>query len=57
MDPQLVELKLTHAAQILWGTLYGSLSKDSIVLELAWKDTNIVLFISTVHNGKFYLIL
>ena len=56
MDPQLIELKLTHAAQILWGTLYGSLFKDSTVLELAWKDANIVLFMSTVHNGKFYLI-
>lgn len=55
MDPQLVELKLTHIAQIPWGNLYGSLSKNSTVLELAWKDSNIVLFMSTVHDGRSYV--
>ena len=48
----LAELKLTHAAQIPWGELYKELSKDGQVMEFAWKDTNIVLFISTVDDGK-----
>jgi len=48
----LVELKLTHAGQIPWGELYGELSKDGQVMEFAWKDANVVLFMSTVDDGK-----
>ena len=48
----LAELKLTHAAQIPWGELYGELSEDGQVMEFAWKDANVVLFMSTVDNGK-----
>jgi hypothetical protein len=43
---------LTYAAQILWGELYGELSKDGQVIEFAWKDANVVLFMSTVDDGK-----
>ena len=52
IDERLVNLKLTHAAQIEWGTLYGATSKDGQVMEFAWKDANVVLFMSTVDNGK-----
>lgn len=31
----LAELKLTHAAQILWGELYGELSSNGQVIEFA----------------------
>ena len=48
----LAELKLTHTAQIPWGELYGELSKDGQVMEFAWKDANVVLFMSTVNDGK-----
>jgi len=34
------------------GILYGELSKDGQVMEFAWKDANIVLFMSTVDDGK-----
>ena len=50
----LVELKLTHSAQIPWGKLYAEVSRNGQVIEFAWKDANIVLFISTVDDGKFY---
>ena len=52
MSQRLTELKLTHAAQIPWGELYGELSKDGQVMEFAWKDANVVLFMSTVDDGK-----
>ena len=54
IDERLADLKLTHAAQIEWGTLYGATSKDGQVMEFAWKDTNVVLFMSTVDDGKNY---
>ena len=53
INQTLVELKLTHAAQIPWGELYAEVSKDGQVIEFAWKDANIVLFMSTVDDGKF----
>ena len=51
---RLAELKLTHAAQIPWGELYGELSKDGQVIEFAWKDANVVLFMGIVDDGEFY---
>jgi hypothetical protein len=33
------------------GQLYGAISKDGDVLELAWKDAAVVLFMTTVHDG------
>ena len=53
MSPSLVDLKLIHEGQIPWGTLYVELSNNGQVLELAWKDSKIVLFISTVGKGMF----
>lgn len=52
IDQRLADLKLTHAAQIEWGTLYAVTSKDGQVMEFAWKDANVVLFISTVDDGQ-----
>jgi len=54
ISQRLAELKLTHTGQIPWGKLYRELSKDSQVMEFAWKDANIVLFMSTVDDGEFY---
>lgn len=47
----LAELKLEHNSQLEWGKLYGELSDDGHVLEFAWKDQNVVLFMTTVHTG------
>ena len=54
INQTLAELKLTHAAQIPWGELYGELSSNGQVMEFAWKDANVVLFMSTVDDGKYY---
>ena len=52
LDPQLSDLKLKHNVQLEWGKLYACLSEDQRVLQLAWKDQNVVLFMSTVSNGR-----
>ena len=52
INRKLAELKLTHAAQIQQGTLYRTTSEDHQVIEFTWKDANIVLFISTIDDGK-----
>ncbi len=49
LDPFLSALKLEHNMQIPWGELY--LASDGEVLQAAWKDQNIVLFMSTVSDG------
>ena len=52
INRSLADLKLVHLSQIEWGKLYGRLSEDCSVMEFAWKDADIVLFISTVNLGK-----
>ena len=52
-SPLLTDLKLVHTAQIPWGTLYAELSKGSTVMEFAWADAQVVLFMSTVHDGAY----
>ena len=52
LDPRLPELRNTWNAGIDWGQLYGYLSQDKRVLELAWKDQNVVLFMTNVSNGR-----
>ena len=52
LDRTLSDLKLKHHTQLKWGELYGKTSDDGEVLKLAWKDQNVVLFMSTVHDGK-----
>ena len=52
LDEKLSDLKNVYNKQLQWGELYGSLSEDKNVLEFAWKDQNVVLFMSTVHDGK-----
>ena len=46
-----MELKTEFNTQLPWGRLYGSLSENGDVLEFAWKDQNVILFMTTVHNG------
>ena len=52
LAPEISALKTLHANQLEWGTLYGHVSKGNDVLQLAWKDQNVVLFMTTVHDGK-----
>jgi hypothetical protein len=51
LDSSLLELKNDYGGQIPWGKLYGCLSADRKVLQFAWKDQNVVLFMSTVSKG------
>ena len=53
IDRSLSDLKLVYSSQIEWGKLYGRLSQDGTVMEFAWKDADVVLFISTVDSGEF----
>lgn len=46
----LSDLKLQHANQIPWGDLYATKSDNGRVLMVAWKDQNVVLFMTTVDK-------
>ena len=52
LDSRLLDLRNKWNAGIDWGKLYGYLSEDKRVLELAWKDQNVVLFMTTVSTGR-----
>ena len=52
LDRTLSDLKLKYSTQLAWGQLYGKVSKDGEVMELAWKDQNVVLFMTTIVTGK-----
>ena len=52
LDPRLAELKTKWNVALEWGKLYGSLSEDGKVLEFGWKDQNVVLFMTTIDNGR-----
>ena len=52
MNEKLTELKIKWSNHIAWGKLYGCLSPDEKVLQLAWKDAQIVLFMTTVVDAR-----
>ena len=52
MHDILTDLKLKYGVQLEWGSLFGCLSEDGKVLQFAWKDQQVVLFASTVSNGR-----
>jgi hypothetical protein len=52
MNEKLTELKIKWSNHIAWGKLYGCLSPDQKVLQLAWKDSQIVLFMTTVVDAR-----
>jgi hypothetical protein len=56
ISAHLIDLKLSHDSQIPWGTLYAELSESHIVMEFAWKDATVVLFLSTVHDGRCHVL-
>ena len=55
LNSSISELK-DFALKIPWGSLYGAVLNNGEVLKLAWKDADIVLFITTVYNGKDFII-
>ena len=52
LDQRLADLKTKWNAALKWGQLYASLSDDGKVMQFAWKDQNVVLFMSTISNGE-----
>jgi hypothetical protein len=50
MDPRLVALKKNYTNHLAYGDIFG-LVKDN-VLQFAWRDAQVVLFMTTVHDGK-----
>lgn len=52
LDQRLVDLKTKWTPILEWGILYRSLLDDGKVMEFIWKDQNIMLFMSTVLNGR-----
>ncbi len=52
MSRNLTELKIKWSNHIAWGKLYGCLSPDQKVLQLAWKDSQVVLFMTTVTDAR-----
>ncbi|EKG09378.1 hypothetical protein MPH_13594 [Macrophomina phaseolina MS6] len=52
MNEKLTELKIKWSNHIAWGKLYGCLSPDQKILQLAWKDSQIVLFMTTVVDAR-----
>ncbi len=52
MNEKLLELKIKWSNHIAWGELYGCLSSNQKVLQLAWKDTQIVLFMMTLVDAQ-----
>ena len=52
MNQKLIELKTKWSNHIAWGKLYGCLSSDQKVLQLAWKDSQVVLFMTTIVEAR-----
>ncbi len=52
MNNKLLKLKIKWSNHITWGELYGCLSPNQKVLQLAWKDAQIILFMTTLINAQ-----
>ncbi len=52
MNNKLLELKIKWSNYITWGELYGCLSSNQKVLQLAWKDTQIILFMMILVDAQ-----
>ena len=49
-DKALADVKTYHSKNLDWGTSYWGLSRQKTVLEMAWKDSQVVLFASNVGD-------
>ena len=52
MDMRLVELKTRFGSLLQWGEQFATVTPDDKVLQLAWKDAQTVLFMSTVSTPQ-----
>ena len=49
-DKALADVKTYHSKSLNWGTSYWGLSLEKSVLQMAWKDSQVVLFASTIGD-------
>ncbi|EKG08982.1 Pectate lyase catalytic [Macrophomina phaseolina MS6] len=56
LHQRLRDLRSKNEGQIEWGTQYCCLSQDEQSMQFGWQDARIVLFMSTVHDGKQWVI-
>jgi hypothetical protein len=49
LHPLLQELKLKWQNQLIWGAFFATTGSDKSVLQFAWKDSAVVLFMTTVN--------
>jgi hypothetical protein len=52
MDPNIIELKTQYTNCLDWGQQYGTTTSDNKVLQLAWRDAQVVLFMITVDKPE-----
>ena len=52
LHPSLSELRTKYGAQIEWGTMYEAVTNQANVLQFAWKDQQVVLFMTSVDTGR-----
>ena len=52
LEERILELRTKWNSALDWGKLYGSISEDKKVMQFGWKDQNVVLFMTTVSNGR-----
>jgi hypothetical protein len=51
LHPKLIALKKEHNSSTPWGALYACTSRCGQVLQIAWKDQQLVMMMTTVHRG------
>jgi hypothetical protein len=53
LNQSIADIKIRHNTKIPWGALYAEISyAEPTVIQFAWKDSNVVLFMSTIHDGR-----
>ena len=52
LTQDLINLRKQFNNQIPWGSLYAVLSEDQKSIQFAWKDQNLVLFMSSACTGR-----
>ena len=52
LDTSLSDLKLKYEVQFEWNQLYEIISIDKKITQFAWKDQQMMLFISTIHDDQ-----
>lgn len=52
-NAELMSVKTRYTAQTEWGDIFWAVSNNNTVIQAAWRDAQVVLFASTVTDGKF----